>query len=190
LPAALAFPIAPAPAQSASATITRISPTSGAAGVLVSVDGTGCITPGGQPVSTAELFVRGPGASTNRVGPVSTGLGPTPFAVGLAGGAFLGLVPIPADASTGATYKLSAQCIAQGQPLGPESAGVIFTVTGPAPPPRFDTGMGTGTGTGTGTGSNSGTRPTTGAVTGQAGLAGGATTGRATPIPAQPRFTG
>ncbi len=91
----LAFAVPPALAQSATAMITHINPTSGVAGTLVAVDGTGCITPIGQPASTAELFVRGPGPSTDRVAPLSTGLGQMQYAVGLAGGGFLGLVPIP-----------------------------------------------------------------------------------------------
>ncbi len=172
----------PAPAQSPAATITRINPVSGTAGLSVAVDGTGCVTPSGQPTTTAQLFVRGPGAST-RTSPATTGLGPTQFAVGLANGAFLGLVQIPPDASTGSTYRLSAQCISQGQPQGPESAGVVFTVTGPAPSPGFDTG--------TGTGNPNGTSSTTGSVTGGAASPGlDTTTGRARPIPARPRFTG
>ena len=172
----------PAPAQSPAATITRINPVSGTAGLSVAVDGTGCVTPSGQPTTTAELFVRGPGAST-RTSPAPTGLGPTQFAVGLDNGRFLGLAQIPPDASTGSTYRLSAQCISQGQPQGPESAGVVFTVTGPAPSPGFDTG--------TGTGNPNGTSSTTGSLTGGAASPGlDTTTGRARPIPARPRFTG
>jgi len=173
----------PAPAQSPAATITRINPVSGTAGLSVAVDGTGCVTPSEQPTTTAQIFVRGPGASTTRASPATTGLGPTQFAVGLANGAFLGLVQIPPDASTGSTYRLSAQCISQGQPQGPESAGVVFTVTGPAPSPGFDTGPGTG--------NRNGTSSTTGSVTGGAASPGlDTTTGRARPIPARPRFTG
>jgi len=179
--APLAAP-APAPAQSATATITRIDPTSGAAGGLVSVAGEGCLTPIGQPASAAELFVRGPGPTTNSIAPVPAVLGPTQFAVGLDGGRFMGLVRIPAGASVGSTYMLSARCIAEGQPQGPESQGAIFTVTELAPAPSFDAGRGTAT--------TSGVASSTGAVTGGAASPGRPTTGGAKPILAQPHFTG
>jgi len=146
------------------------------AGEPVLVMGTGCITPGGSP-NTVQLILRGPNSST----PV-TQFVPNTASVE-AGGTFQGLIATPLNAPVGSTYLLSAQCTEQGQPPGPESAGVPLTVTRMLSIPTI-TGIPVTAGgglTGTGTGLSG---PTTG-VTGGTG-----TTGAALPIPARPNFTG
>lgn len=169
----IALPTALVLAASGTATVTNVSPANGPAGIPVLVAVGGCVTPNGMP-NTARVFVRGPGASTAIVSQAVAGVPPPPppGVSPLPPGSFSASLITPIDAAIGSTFKLSAQCTEQGQAPGPESGGVVFTVTSAAL-------------------SSSG--PTTGiagTTTGMATSPGGATTGRATPITQTPRFTG
>jgi len=179
--AQVALTAGPAPAVSGVATVTSIQPGGGLGGGLVSVLGTGCITPNG-PLNGLQLLVRGPGASTNVVGSAGS--------LADATGAFSGLVFLHSVTAIG-TYRASAICLEPGQPPGPESPGVPFMVTviGVLPPALSGPGgpiPGTAS-TGTpGVITASGTTGTTAGTTGTTA----ASTGRAAPVSAQPRFTG
>ena len=170
--AQVVLPAAPALAASGTATITRLVPASGPAGTAITAFGAGCVTNG--VVNSAEVLLRGPGASTTVVFRRGAFVGDQRTTPSLALGTFMGQAVVPTNAVTGSTYTVSAQCTEQGQPPGPESAGVVFTVTAPGTDAPADTGGTTRVATTTGA-------STTGAAT---------TTGRATPIPSQPRFTG
>ena len=182
--AQVVLPAAPVLAVSGTATITRLIPASGPAGTEITAYGEGCVT-NGVP-NSAEVLLRGPGASTTVVSRLGAFFPPPQVSPSLAPGSFLGLAGVPTNAVTGSTYTVSARCIEQGQPPGPESAGVVFTVTAPgtgiAVPDRT-TSVATTTGVSATTraATTTGVATTTGAAT---------TTGRATPIPSQPRFTG
>jgi len=172
--ARVVFPVMPALAASGTAIVTSIrQDTVSPQNVVVPVSGTGCVTPNGS-TNTVQLRLRGPGAATNVVSLTTTPASPT--------GAFDGMVFIPfVGAVPGSTYKVSAQCIEQGQPPGTESVGIPLMVAFPSPTPP---GQAVTIVEGPAFGGN---------APGQAGstqTSGGATTGRATPIAAQPKFTG
>ena len=180
--AQVVLPGAPVLAASGTATITRLVPASGPAGTAITAFGAGCVTNG--VVNSAEVLLRGPGASTTVVFRLGAPVNGQQTAPSITPGTFLGQAVVPTNAVTGSTYTVSAQCTEQGQPPGPESAGVVFTVTAPGTVPPADTGGTTRVATTTGA-------TTTGAATTGAAITGAATTtGRATPIPSQPRFTG
>ena len=188
--AQVVLPGAPVLAASGTATITRLVPASGPAGTAITVNGAGCVTNGVANIS-AEVLLRGPGASTTIVFRRGAFVNDQRTASSFALGTFLGQAVVPENAVTGSTYTVSAQCTEQGQPPGPESAGVVFTVTAPGTGATVggtdapaDTGGTTRVATTTGA-------AITGAATTGAAITGAATTtGRATPIPSQPRFTG
>ena len=178
--AQVVLPAAPVLAASGTATITRLVPASGPAGTEITAFGAGCVTNG--VVNSAEVLLRGPGASTTVVFRLGAFVGDQRTTPSLALGTFMGQAVVPENAVTGSTYTVSAQCTEQGQPPGPESAGVVFTVTAP--------------GTGATVGGTVAPAVTGFAVPGgttsvatTTGVA-ATTTGRATPIPSQPRFTG
>ncbi len=125
--------------------------------------------------NTAQLFLRGPGPSTNIV---FSG----PAIVDLFGNLF-GAVTVPTNAAAGSTFTVSAQCTEPGQPAGVESRRI------PLPAPgesfmSFDEG--------TLPGPPSSTTVTSIQTTPQLPPRGttGTTTGRASPITRQPQFTG
>ena len=180
--AQVVLPAAPALAASGTATITRLVPASGPAGTAITAFGAGCVTNG--VVNSAEVLLRGPGASTTVVFRRGAFVGDQRTTPSLALGTFMGQAVVPENAVTGSTYTVSAQCTEQGQPPGPESAGVVFTVTAPGTGATVG-----GTDAPADTGGTTRVATTTGAVTG-AVTGAATTTGRATPIPSQPRFTG
>ncbi len=179
--AVVVFITLPAVAVSGIATVTSVSPSTNlAVGNPVQVAGAGCVTPNGR-ANTAALFLRGPAPST-----VVTPAMPSTTFVDAAGG-FTGIFALPVNGAVGDTYVLLARCTEEGQPPGPFSAGVSLTVARPSPIPGFPTGPPAGAtgltaGGTTGGGTGGATTPTT--------VRSGAATGRATPVPAQPRFTG
>lgn len=176
--ALVASGVTQASAISGTATVTSLNPDRDFfPGQVLQVGGSGCITPNGLP-NSAQVILRGPGGST---AVVSVSEFPTPALVA-PNGTFSGIVTIPFIAAVGSTYKVSAQCTEQGQPPGPESAGLVLTVTRGRPAP---TPVPPGTEFGTFDQSRPGTA---GPATRGNGRA--ATTGRASPISAQPRFTG
>lgn len=170
--AQVAFPPVPSLAATG-AIVTSIS--RDAVSTQVPVSGVGCHTSSGRPNTAAQLFLRGPGASTSVVfsGPATV----------QPDGSFSGFVTVPSNTGAGSTYKVSAQCIEQGQAAGVESAGVALPPPGqgymsfdqeglPVPPSSSTTVAPTTTAPHTPTGT------------------GVATTRRATPIVRQPQFTG
>ena len=124
--------------------------------------------------NTAQLFLRGPGPSTNIV---FSG----PAIVDLFGNLF-GSVTVPTNAAAGSTFTVSAQCTEPGQPAGVESRRIPL----PAPGESF---MSSDEGTLPVPSSSSTTVPTTTTIP-RTSTTGGSTTGRASPIPRQPQFTG
>jgi len=163
----------PAIAASGTAIIDGIRRDPGSS--LVPVTGS-CLPTDGR--TTAQLFLRGPGSSTNIV--FSGAASVDPF------GNLTGSVTVPANAVAGSIYKVSAQCTDQGQAAGPESTGIPLPAPGtafasfdqrglPVPPSSTTT---------TTVGATTGATPQT-----PRGTA-GATTSRATPITRQPQFTG
>jgi len=169
--AQVAFPPLPSLAATG-AIVTSIS--RDAVSTQVPVSGVGCHTSSGRPNTAAQLFLRGPGASTSVVfsGPATV----------QPDGSFSGFVTVPSNAGAGSTYKVSAQCIEQGQAAGVESGGI------PLPPPgqgymSFDR-----EGFPVPPSSSTTVAPTTTAPHTSIGMA--ATTSRAIPIVRQPQFTG
>ncbi len=164
--------LTPVPAIAASGTAIIDSIRRDPVSSLVPVGGN-CLPTNGR--TTAQLFLRGPGSSTNIV--FSGAASVDPF------GNLTGSVTIPANAVAGSTFKVSAQCTDQGQAAGPESAGI------PLPPPGTEFGSFDQRGLPVPPSSTT-TVPTTGATPQPPRGTAGATTSRATPITRQPQFTG
>lgn len=161
------FAFLPMPAHAASGTafINGIRRDPGSTQVPVTG---GCLATNGRQ-HTAQLFLRGPGPSTNVV--FSGAATVDPF------GNLTGSVTVPADAVAGSTFTVSAQCTEPGQVAGVESARLPLPSPGqsfmsfdqnglPGPPTSSTTVTTTTRGTG------------------------GTTTGRAAPITKQPQFAG
>lgn len=133
-----------------------------------------CLATNGR-LNTAQLFLRGPGPSTDVVfsGPATVD----------AFGNLSGSVTVPASGVAGSTYTVSAQCTEPGQPAGVESRRIPL----PSPGESF---MSFDEGTLPMPSSPSTTVATTTTIPQNSRTTGGSTTGRATPIARQPQFTG
>lgn len=165
--------LTPVPAMAASGTAIIDGISRDTTSTLVSVTGS-CLPTNGR--TTALLFLRGPGPSTNIV--FSGAASVDPF------GNLKGSVTVPANAVAGSTFKVSAQCTDQGQAAGPESAGI--------PLPAPGTSFGSFDQRGFPVPPSSTTTVTSNLTTPQLPPRGtaGATTSRAMPITRQPQFTG
>lgn len=161
----------PAIATSGTALIDGIRRYAGSS--LVPVTGS-CLPTNGR--TTAQLFLRGPGSSTNIV--FSGAASVDPF------GNLTGSVTVPANTVAGTTYKISAQCIDQGQAAGPESTGIPLPAPGTAFMSFDQRGLPVSPSSTTTVVATTGTTAQTPAGTT------GVTTSRAMPITRQPQFTG
>jgi len=161
----------PAIAASGTAIIDGIRRDAGTS--LVPVTGS-CLPTSGR--TTAQLFLRGPGSSTNIVFSGAASVD--------AFGNLTGSVTVPTNAVAGSTYKISAQCTDQGQAAGPESAGIPLPAPGTAFMSFDQRGLPVSPSSTTTVAATTGTTAQT-----PAGTA-GATTSRAMPITRQPQFTG
>lgn len=97
-------------------------------------------------------------------------------------GNLTGSLTVPVNAVAGSIYTVSAQCTEPGQPAGVESRRIPL----PAPGESF---MSFDQGT-LPMPSNSSTTVATTTTIPRTSTIGGSTTGRASPIPRQPQFTG